>query len=103
MFIAGSQSQPFKSTLNIVLEGDIRTPLYGIQNPRAYSSGTQMGAKAIGVYGSMRLYGEPVATTWTKLAATTSSNTLTLDDSVDWKTGEEVLITSEFIYCYYMI
>ena len=47
----------------------------------------------------MRLYGKPVQQTWTKLAATASEATLTVDDPVDpdeWTADSTVLVTSKY-------
>ena len=47
-FIAGSENEPFKGQLSIIMYGDESTPDYEIRDP-PFSDGTQMGSKAIGI------------------------------------------------------
>ncbi|CAL8293184.1 unnamed protein product [Merluccius merluccius] len=88
--IAGRPDEPFRGQLHIKLRGNHHTPdwfLPGAPN---------QGSKVLGVFGDLDLYGMAPNVYHTKLAATASAgtSTLTLDQSVDWKTGDEVVIST---------
>uniref|UniRef100_A0A8C5F806 PKHD1 like 1, tandem duplicate 1 n=1 Tax=Gadus morhua TaxID=8049 RepID=A0A8C5F806_GADMO len=88
--IAGWSDEPFRGQLHIKLNGDHRTPDWPLPN------GPNQGSKVLGVFGTLELYGLAPNVYHTKLAATAAAgtDTLTLDQSVDWKTGDEVVIST---------
>ena len=49
-----------------------------------------------GVFGGLELHGIERAVTWTRLSQTAAagSNTVTVQEAVDWADGEEVIIAS---------
>uniref|UniRef100_A0A8C5AWE7 PKHD1 like 1, tandem duplicate 1 n=1 Tax=Gadus morhua TaxID=8049 RepID=A0A8C5AWE7_GADMO len=79
--IAGWSDEPFRGQLHIKLNGDHRTPDWPLPN------GPNQGSKVLGVFGTLELYGLAPNVYHTKLAATAAAgtDTLTLDQSVDWK------------------
>ncbi|CAL8298854.1 unnamed protein product [Lota lota] len=88
--IAGWSDEPFRGQLYIKLRGTHRTPDWLLPD------GPNQGSKVLGVFGTLELYGLAPNVYHTKLAATAAAgtNTLTLDQSVDWKTGDEVVIST---------
>uniref|UniRef100_A0A3Q3K5H6 Polycystic kidney and hepatic disease 1 (autosomal recessive)-like 1 n=1 Tax=Monopterus albus TaxID=43700 RepID=A0A3Q3K5H6_MONAL len=88
--IAGSADKPFRGQLCINLRGNHFTPDWPLPN------GPNQGAKVLGVFGELELYGQPRSVYHTKLAATADagSNTLNLAQSVDWQVGDEVIIST---------
>uniref|UniRef100_G3NDK3 PKHD1 like 1 n=1 Tax=Gasterosteus aculeatus aculeatus TaxID=481459 RepID=G3NDK3_GASAC len=88
--IAGWNDEPFRGQLHIKLRGNHRTRDWPLPN------GPNQGAKVLGVFGTLELYGQPRNVYHTKLAssAAAGSNTLNLSQSVDWQVGEEVVIST---------
>ncbi|KAK7898488.1 hypothetical protein WMY93_019341 [Mugilogobius chulae] len=88
--IAGSPESPFEGELHIVLKGNHRTTDWPLPN------GPNLGSKALGVFGTLELYGKPPNVYHTKLSATSAAgtNTLTLAKAVDWKVGDEVAVST---------
>lgn len=85
-FIAGTPEKPYKHQLTFELYGDY----YGPQAP-------MFGNKGIGCMECfLSLHGTPRLFTWTSLASTASVNsqTITVQDAVDWKVGDEIVIAS---------
>ncbi|XP_044191170.1 PKHD1 like 1, tandem duplicate 1 [Thunnus albacares] len=88
--MAGRADEPFRGQLHIKLRGNHRTPDWPLPN------GPNQGSKVLGVFGTLELYGQPHNVYHTKLAATADagSNSLRLTQSVDWKVGDEVAIST---------
>ncbi|KAK7105773.1 hypothetical protein V1264_017108 [Littorina saxatilis] len=86
----GWENEPFNGSARILLRGDHSTPKFPVSN------GPEFGAKFIGVLGGLDLHGVKPSVTWSRLAATASSGdtTLTLEDSVTWAVGNEVMLTT---------
>lgn len=55
-----------------------------------------MHTRIVGVFGGLDLFGKSVGETWTELAetATKDSNSITVDDSVQWSVGAEIVVGS---------
>uniref|UniRef100_A0A672GVH9 Polycystic kidney and hepatic disease 1 (autosomal recessive)-like 1 n=1 Tax=Salarias fasciatus TaxID=181472 RepID=A0A672GVH9_SALFA len=88
--IAGWEDEPFRGQLLIKLRGNHDTPDWPLPN------GPNQGSKVLGVFGTLELFGLPLAVYHTKLAATAAagSNSLTLSESVDWQVGDEVVVST---------
>ncbi|XP_072562121.1 PKHD1 like 1, tandem duplicate 1 [Paramormyrops kingsleyae] len=88
--IAGWPDNPFKGELSIVLKGNHFTPEWPLP------SDLNQGAKVIGVFGILDLYGKPHNMSRTKLASTApaGTSTITLQDAVDWQAGDEIVIST---------
>ncbi|KPP78019.1 fibrocystin-L-like, partial [Scleropages formosus] len=88
--IAGWPDNPFKGELRIILRGNHHTPEWPL------TFGPNLGAKVLGVLGTLDLYGMPHSVYHTKLASTApvGSNTLFLQDAVDWQVGDEIVIST---------
>lgn len=85
-FIAGTQEKPYQHQLTFEMYGDY----YGAQAP-------MFGNKGIGCMECFfSLHGQPKAFTWTSLASTAAvnSNSITVQDAVDWRVGDEIVIAS---------
>lgn len=54
-----------------------------------------LGSKALGVFGNLRLFGQPNVA-WTSLDATLAvgSDVLVVADDVEWKAGDEIMVTT---------
>jgi hypothetical protein len=89
-FEIGSASQPFLGNATVVVFGVRSSPTVVVDN--AYF----LGNKLIAVYGTFSVYGIPRNVTWARLATTAAagSNVLTVASEVDWRVGEEVVITA---------
>ncbi len=90
-FIVGSTEEPYQHKLDIVLTGNLDSPIYRLPN-----GGPVLGAKAIGVFGQLALYGQTRERTWTFLKSTaeSGSNQIILESPVDWIVGETIVIAS---------
>ncbi|XP_070541075.1 fibrocystin-L-like [Ptychodera flava] len=89
--VAGwSEDNPFSHKLHILLRGNHFTPDIPLPN------GPNMGSKVLGVFGGLDLHGEPHNVYWTRLSATGNigDDRITLEDSVDWKKGDEIVIAA---------
>ncbi|XP_051729532.1 LOW QUALITY PROTEIN: fibrocystin-L-like [Ctenopharyngodon idella] len=88
--IAGWPNEPFRGQLQIILKGSHSTPDWLLP------SGPNQGSKVLGVFGSLDLYGIPHNVYHTKLASTSQAgnSTLSLQESVDWKVGEMILLST---------
>ncbi|XP_056106662.1 fibrocystin-L-like [Rhinichthys klamathensis goyatoka] len=88
--IAGWPDEPFRGQLQIILRGSHSTPDWLLP------SGPNQGSKVLGVFGSLDLYGMPHNVYHTKLANTSQAgnSTLSLQESVDWKVGEKILLST---------
>ncbi|KAF5901267.1 fibrocystin-L isoform X1, partial [Clarias magur] len=88
--IAGWPDQPFSGQLQIILRGNQHTPEWPLPD------GQNQGSKVLGVFGSLELYGMPHRVYHTKLATTAwaGSNALSLKDAVDWKAGDEIVLST---------
>nr|XP_055075131.1 fibrocystin-L-like [Misgurnus anguillicaudatus] len=87
--IAGRADQPFRGELQIILKGNHFTPDWQLP-------GINQGSKVLGVFGSLDLYGMPHNVYHTKLAKTVQAgnNTLSLEETVDWKVGDQILLST---------
>ncbi|XP_056378576.1 fibrocystin-L-like isoform X2 [Hyla sarda] len=88
--IGGTEADPFQGELQIILKGNHLTPDFVLPN------GPNQGSKVLGVFGQLDLHGLPRSVYRTKLAKTalTGSQFITVSQPVDWKVGEEILITT---------
>ncbi|XP_068431576.1 PKHD1 like 1, tandem duplicate 1 [Clinocottus analis] len=88
--IAGWDDAPFRGQLHIKLRGKHKTPDSLLPN------GPNQGAKVLGVFGTLELYGQPPNVYHSKLLSTSAagSSTLRLSESVDWQVGDEVVIST---------
>uniref|UniRef100_A0AAR2IPV4 Polycystic kidney and hepatic disease 1 (autosomal recessive)-like 1 n=1 Tax=Pygocentrus nattereri TaxID=42514 RepID=A0AAR2IPV4_PYGNA len=88
--IAGSSDQPFRGDLQIILRGNRYTPEWPLSN------GQNQGSKVLGVFGTLDLYGLPHNVYRTKLASTAQagSNTISLQEPVDWQAGDEIVLST---------
>ena len=89
--IVGWESKPFTHNMEIELTGTKASREFIL--PNGFDS---MGSKAIGVYGGLDLHGIPRTPSWTRLSQTAiaGSSTLVLTESVDWKVGDEIVIST---------
>ncbi|XP_057211103.1 fibrocystin-L-like [Triplophysa rosa] len=87
--IAGQFDEPFRGELQIILRGNYLTPDWEL--PRI-----NQGSKVLGVFGSLDLNGMPHNVYHTKLARTVQAgnNTLFLEEAVDWKVGDKILLST---------
>ncbi|XP_065139309.1 fibrocystin-L-like [Paramisgurnus dabryanus] len=87
--IAGQADEPFRGELQIILKGNHLTPDWQLP-------GINQGSKVLGVFGSLDLYGIPHNVYHTKLAKTVQAgnNTLFLEETVDWKVGDQILLST---------
>ncbi|XP_075128051.1 fibrocystin-L-like [Leptodactylus fuscus] len=88
--IGGTEDEPFQGELHIILRGNHSTPEFPLPN------GPNQGSKVLGVFGQLDLHGLPRSVYRTKLANTVlaGSRSITLTDPVDWKVGEDILVTT---------
>eukprot|EP00058_Branchiostoma_floridae_P026715 XP_002612206.1 hypothetical protein BRAFLDRAFT_108902 [Branchiostoma floridae] len=88
--IGGWPDNPYLGNIHIILHGDHNTPEMPVPN------GPNVGAKAIGVFGGLDLFGKTRSVCWTHLAQTAAAgaDTITLADVVDWQVDEEIVITT---------
>ncbi|XP_036421459.1 fibrocystin-L-like [Colossoma macropomum] len=88
--IAGSSDQPFRGDLQIILRGNRTTPEWPLSN------GQNQGSKVLGVFGTLDLYGLPHNVYRTKLASTAQagSNSISLQEPVDWQAGDEIVLST---------
>ncbi len=85
----GNVTHPFKHRGVIQLNGVRTSPTVVVDN--AYF----LGNKVMAVFGRLSLAGLPRAVTWTKLGALAAagSTSITLAQPVDWRVGDEIVIT----------
>ncbi|XP_063309061.1 fibrocystin-L-like [Pelobates fuscus] len=90
LLMAGNESNPFQAELKIILRGNQSSPNMSLP------SGNNIGSKFIGVFGQLELHGVPRTMYKTKLAQTAAagSTSISLSDKVDWKAGENIVITT---------
>ncbi|KAG8441692.1 hypothetical protein GDO86_010757 [Hymenochirus boettgeri] len=88
--IAGYENDPFQGELQIILRGNHLTPEMPLPD------GPNQGSKVLGVFGQLDLHGLPYSVYKTKLATTISAGgqNITLVEAVDWKVGDDILITT---------
>lgn len=90
-FIVGWPDKPYPNNLIIQLMGNHTT------EDLPLTSSLNLGSKAIGVFGKLQLYGTPRGdVSWTTLSETleVGKNVLKVTHDVDWKTGDEVVVTT---------
>lgn len=90
VLIAGWPERPMINNVIISLTGDHSTPDLPI------NTNLNLGAKALGVFGLLQLFGKPHSVHWTRLESTlvNGSSSISLVDAVDWKVGDEIAITT---------
>ena len=90
--IVGWENDPILTNVQIVLTGQ-RTQGLQFTLPNGID---EFGGKGIGVYGGLDIHGAPRNVSWTRLNSTASpgTNQITVNDPVDWKAGETILITT---------
>ena len=90
MLIAGWPDKPMPSNVLISLIGDHNTKDIPLPD------GPNLGAKALGVFGRLQLFGKIHKIHWTRLAQSLDVNAtkIYLNDKVDWDIGDEIIITT---------
>lgn len=85
-FIAGTEQHPYQHKLTFVMYGSY----YGPQLPMFGNKGIGCMECFISIHGQVRNF------PWTELASTANigTNTITVQDPVDWQIGEEIVIAS---------
>jgi hypothetical protein len=85
----GNATNPFTRSATIQLNGVRTSPTTVVDN--SYF----LGNKVLAVFGRVSLAGVPRAVTWTRLSATApaGSTSITLDQPVDWRAGDEIVLT----------
>ncbi|KAL7883851.1 hypothetical protein SRHO_G00015090 [Serrasalmus rhombeus] len=88
--IAGWADQPFRGNLQVILRGNYYTPEWPLPD------GPNQGSKVLGVFGSLDFYGLPHNVYRTKLASTAQagSNSISLQEPVDWQAGDEIVLST---------
>ena len=88
--VVGWEEEPHIGNVLISLRGNWDSK----DNPMP--NGPNAGSKGIANFGGMELHGIPREVYWTRLAATANkgSNAIELEEPVDWKPGEEIVIAS---------
>ena len=91
-FVIGYPDTPYprSQTATITLHGNELSPEF------ERVSGTNVGAKAIGVFGELILHAETPNAVWTTLSNTASPGDVSIrvSDNVDWNAGDTIVITS---------
>ncbi len=89
--IIGWEHEPMRFNVDVVLTG--RRGGLHFTLPNGFDT---IGTKALAVYGGLDLHGKIRSVSWTRLANTASAGQtlITLQEPVDWKAGEEVLVTT---------
>lgn len=89
--IIGWENDPITKNVEIVLTGQKNDPSFKLPNQIEF-----IGGKGIGVYGGLDLHGAPVAVPWTRLneTAKSGSSQIRLIKPVDWKEGDQILLTT---------
>ncbi|XP_028646739.2 fibrocystin-L-like [Erpetoichthys calabaricus] len=88
--LVGQPDEPFPGKLQIIFTGNKLTPDWHLPE------GFYLGAKVLGVFGTLDLHGKPHSIYRTKLAMTANagSTSISLADAVDWQVGDDILITT---------
>uniref|UniRef100_A0A8C4XEU0 PKHD1 like 1 n=1 Tax=Erpetoichthys calabaricus TaxID=27687 RepID=A0A8C4XEU0_ERPCA len=88
--LVGQPDEPFQGELQIIFRGNMLTPDWLLPE------GFYLGAKVLGVFGTLDLHGKPHSIYRTKLAMTADagSTSISLADMVDWQVGDDILITT---------
>ncbi|KAL4228553.1 Fibrocystin-L [Mactra antiquata] len=86
--IIGWEDNAFDGTATITLRGNGSAPYFDI------GDGPVIGARAIGVFGGLDLFGKDNDVPWTMLAETAEagSNEIVLSQEVDWSIGDEIVV-----------
>ena len=90
----GYPGTPFQHKAKIVLHGNQTSQEISRRVKRNF--GTNIGAKALAVFGELIMHGVPRQPTWTTLAQTAmaGTNMIVLEDAVTWVAGDVIVITS---------
>jgi len=86
--IVGTEEEPFTGTALFTLHGD-RSSLDVYFHDKMFEAGN----KVIANTGKLRMYGKPVETKWTRLAAKAEAGTKTIvlvDEPTDWAVGDDI-------------
>ncbi|XP_075681934.1 fibrocystin-L [Rhinoderma darwinii] len=88
--IGGKEDDPFLGELHIILRGNHLSPELPLPD------GPNQGSKVLGVFGQLDLHGIPRYVYKAKLENTVlaGSQSITITEPVDWKVGEDILITT---------
>ncbi|XP_052830942.1 fibrocystin-L [Octopus bimaculoides] len=88
--IVGWENDPYPGNATIELRGSQQTPQFDVK------SGPNLGSKVIGVFGGLDMHALKRKVLWTRLASTAKigTKTLVLEEAVDWKVGEEIVLSS---------
>ena len=88
--IVGFPDSPVLSNVVISLTGNHDT------KDLPLDKSLNLGAKALGVFGLLRMYGKPHDIHWTRLNQTINvgGTQISVEDAVDWETGDEIVITT---------
>ncbi|MBN3294522.1 PKHL1 protein, partial [Polypterus senegalus] len=88
--LVGQPDEPFQGELQIIFRGNMLTPDWHLP------AGFNLGAKVLGVFGTLDLHGKPHSIYRTKLAmsADAGSSSISLANAVDWQVGDDILITT---------
>ncbi|CAM2722167.1 unnamed protein product [Rotaria socialis] len=88
--IVGWPNNPLNSSVDIIITGESEANVFLPNNVGS------MGSKVIGVFGGLDLHGMNHNVTWTRLAVTANAgqNTIIVSEPVDWKVGDEIIITT---------
>ena len=88
--IVGWPDKPMLNSVIINLLGDHST------KDLPLNKGPNVGAKALGVFGRLQMFGKPRSVYWTTLAATleVGGNSIVVEKPTDWQVGEEIMIST---------
>lgn len=88
--IIGWETNPIKTNVEIVMTSQ-NDFIFGLPYGLAIT-----GLKGIGVFGGLDIHGKQVNKSWTRLNQTVKagSDSITLKEPVDWKIGDEIIITT---------
>lgn len=90
--IIGFENDPILTNVTIVIKGDFETDT----DTDLSDQFSLVKSKGIGVFGTLDIHGQPRNVVWTTLSETalSGSNIIKLNNPVDWKVNEEILIGS---------
>ncbi|XP_072177767.1 fibrocystin-L-like [Diadema setosum] len=90
LVIGQNETTPFTHNAHIILEGNHNTPDIPLPDQ------VNLGSKALGVFGSLKLHGKPRQVIWTHLATTVlpGDDSLTVEVDTDWVEGDEIVVAT---------
>lgn len=88
--VVGWPDKPYPRNFMLSLRGSWSSE----DNPMSNAPNT--GTKSLAVFGNMYFHGQPREVYWTKISSTIlpGLNVITVRNEVDWKTGDEIVISS---------